>query len=192
MFGTLGVRNKILPSRLFFSFFTVTTMMKLKLVFLKHFHLKSFFVYFILLLPYVGRVVALRPREEVCLHDLLGVVGRDLPDRRVGLVTSAGQLQMEVPARAVHLQHLDGGRVRVVHLDHRVVAGVERQLDPHQRLDTIRIWGSRPFDIVSETSRARVNIQCILHDTRFTTKKHNVKGCITSWRNNLKTESFLP
>lgn len=64
--------------------------------------------------PDVGRVVALGPRQEVCPHDLLGVVGRDLPHRRVGLVTSAGQLQVEVAAAAVHLQHLHNGQLEVI------------------------------------------------------------------------------
>ena len=135
-------------------------------------------------------MIALRPSQEVCLHDLFGVVGRDLPDLGVGLVASAGQLEVEVAPAAVHLQHLDGGGVRVVHLDHRVVARVERQLDAHQRLDPIRVRRSRPFHIVSETSRTRVNIERILHNAGFPTKEHHVKGCISSRRYYLKRKSI--
>ena len=132
--------------------------------------------------PDVSSVIILSSRQEVRLHHLLGVVGWYLPDRGVGVVSSAGKLEVQVSSAAVHLQHLDGGGVRVVHLDHRVVARVQWQLDAHQRLDPIRIRRSRPSHIVSEASRTRVNIERILHDARLPTKKHHVKGCISSRR----------
>ena len=81
--------------------------------------------YSILLLPYVSRVVALRPSEEVGLHDLLGVVGRNLPHGRVGLVASAGQLQVEVAAAAVHLQHLHNGAIRGHCVSNKIVSAAQ-------------------------------------------------------------------
>ena len=88
-------------------------------------------------------MVVLSPGEEVCLHDLLGVVGRDLPEAGVGLVTSLGQLEVKVSPTAVHLQHLDGVRVRVVDLNDGAVAGVEGELHPDQRFDSVRVGSAR-------------------------------------------------
>ena len=90
-------------------------------------------------IPDIGGVVVFCPGQKVCLHDLLGVVRWYLPDGRVSLVTSLRQLQVQVSSTAVHLQDLDGGGVRVVHLNHRVVARVERQLDPNQWFDNVEV-----------------------------------------------------
>ena len=93
-------------------------------------------------------MVALCPGEEGCLHDRLGVVGRDLPQAVVRLQATLGQLQVKVAPAGVHLQHLDlfedgtwifdsnldRRLVRVVDLDHRGVARVQRQLHTDQRL----------------------------------------------------------
>ena len=102
-----------------------------------------------LFIPYVGGVVALCPGEEGCLHDRLGVVGRDLPQAVVRLQATLGQLQVKVAPAGVHLQHLDlfedgswifGSNldrrlVRVVDVNDWRVAGVKRKLDTDQRLE---------------------------------------------------------
>ena len=137
--------------------------------------------------PDVSGVIVLSSRQEVRLHHLLGVVGWYLPDRGVSIVSSAGKLEVQVSSAAVHLQHLDGGGVRVVHLDHGAVAGVERELDPHQRLDPVRVRCPRASNIVSEAAGAGVDIQSVLHYARLATKKYNIEGCVAPGRYDLQT-----
>ena len=136
--------------------------------------------------PDVGSVVVLGSRQEVGLHHLLGVIGRDLPQTGVRLVASLGQLQVKVATTAVHLQHLDGVRVRVMDLNHGIVAGVQGQLDAHQRFNSVGVWCSRALHIVSEASSAGVDIESVLHEAGLPTKKHHVKGCVPSGRNHLR------
>ena len=103
--------------------------------------------------PDIRRVVVLSPGEECGAHDGLGVVRWDLPQAVVRLQTSLGQLQVQVSPTWVHLQHLkiirgwlvgwswivdanlDGRLVRVVDLNDRRVAWVQRELHTDQRLE---------------------------------------------------------
>ena len=136
-------------------------------------------------------MVVLSSGQEVRLHNLLGMIGRDLPETGVRLVTTLGQLEMKVSATAVHLQHLDGVRVRVMDLNHGIVAGVERQLDAHQRFDSVGVWCASTLHIVAETASAGVNIQSVLHQARLPTKKHHVEGCVASGRNHLRDRGLI-
>ena len=136
--------------------------------------------------PDVGSVVVLSSRQEVRLHDLLGVIGRDLPQTGVRLMATLGKLEVEVSTTAVHLQHLDGARVRVMNLNHGVVAGVERQLDADQRFDSVRVRCASALDVVPEAASAGVNIQSVLHQTRLPAQEHHVEGCVSSRRNHLR------
>ena len=88
-------------------------------------------------------MVVLCSGQEVCLHHLLGVIGRDLPETGVSLMSPLGQLQVKVAPAAVHLQHLDGVGVRVVDLNDRAVAGVEGELHPDQWFDSVRVGSAR-------------------------------------------------
>ena len=141
--------------------------------------------------PDVGSVVVLSSRQEVRLHDLLGVIGRDLPQTGVRLMATLGQLQMKVSTTAVHLQHLDGVWVRVMDLNHGIVAGVQGQLDAHQRFNSVRVGCSGALHIVSEAASAGVNIQSVLHKAGLPTKKHHVKGCVPSGRNHLRDGGLI-
>ena len=136
--------------------------------------------------PDVGSVVVLSSRQEVRLHNLLGVIGRDLPQTGVRLVATLGQLEMKVSTTAVHLQHLDGVWVRVMDLNHGVVAGVERQLDAHQRFNPAWVWCSRALDVVAEAASAGVDIESVLHQAGLPTKKHHVECCVSTRRNHLR------
>ena len=131
-------------------------------------------------------MVVLGPRQEVGLHDLLGVIGRDLPQTGVRLMATLGQLQMKVSTTAVHLQHLDGVWVRVMDLNHGIVAGVQRQLDAHQRFNSVWVWCPRALHIVAETASAGVDIQSVLHQAGVPTKKHHVESCVSPGRNHLR------
>ena len=139
------------------------------------------------LLPDIGGVIVLRPGKKVCLHDLLGVVRRNLPDRGVSLVAALGKLKVKVSAAAVHLQDLDGGGVRVVHLYHRVVARVEGQLDPHQGFDPVGVGCPCSSDIVAEAPGAGVDIQGVLHDAGLPTQEHHIEGRVAPRRYYLQT-----
>ena len=136
--------------------------------------------------PDVGSVVVLGSRQEVGLHHLLGVIRRDLPETGVRLVATLGQLQVKVSTTAVHLQHLNGAGVRVVDLNHGVVAGVERQLDAHQRFNSVRVWCPGALHIVAEAASAGVNIQSVLYQAGLPPKKHHVEGCVSPGRNHLR------
>ena len=125
-------------------------------------------------------MVVLGPRQEVGLHDLLGVIGRNLPQTGVRLVASLGQLEVKVSTTAVHLQHLYGAGVRVMDLNHGVVAGVERQLDAHQRFNSVGVWCPCALDIVSEAPSAGVDVESVLHQPRLPAQEHHVEGRVAS------------
>ena len=131
-------------------------------------------------------MVVLCSGQEVCLHNLLGVIGRDLPETGVSLMATLGQLQVKVSPAAVHLQHLDGVGVRVVDLNHWIVARVQRQLDADQRLNSVRVRCSCALDIVAEAPSAGVNIESVLHQAGLPTKKHHVEGCVSTGGNHLR------
>ena len=131
-------------------------------------------------------MVVLCSGQEVRLHNLLGVIGRDLPQTGVRLMAALGKLEVEVSTTAVHLQHLDGVRVRVMNLNHGVVAGVERQLDADQRFDSVRVRCASALDVVPEAASAGVNIQSVLHQARLPAQEHHVEGCVSSRWNHLR------
>ena len=131
-------------------------------------------------------MVVLCSGQEVRLHNLLGVIGRDLPQTGVRLMAALGKLEVEVSTTAVHLQHLDGVRVRVMNLNHGVVAGVERQLDADQRFDSVRVRCASALDVVPEAASAGVNIQSVLHQAWLPAQEHHVEGCVSSRRNHLR------
>ena len=139
--------------------------------------------------PDIGGVVVLRPGEEVCLHDLLGVVRRDLPEAGVGLVTALRQLQVKVSTAAVHLEDLDGVGVRVVDLYHGTVAGVERELHSDQRFDPVRVWSPGPNHVVPEAAGTGVDVESVLHQAGLPTQEHHVEGGVPPGRDDLRVVS---
>ena len=136
-------------------------------------------------------MVVLCSGQEVRLHNLLGVIGRDLPQTGVRLMAALGKLEVEVSTTAVHLQHLDGVRVRVMNLNHGVVAGVERQLDADQRFDSVRVRCASALDVVPEAASAGVNIQSVLYQAGLPTKKHHVECCVSPGRNHLRDRGLI-
>ena len=131
-------------------------------------------------------MIILSSGQEVSSHDLLGVVGWDLPQSGVRLVAPARELEVQVPPTAVHLQHLDGAGVGVVNLYHGGVAGIQGKLHTRQGFNSVRVGSARTLDIVPKTARTGVDIQGVLHHPCLSPEKYNVKSCITSWRYHLE------
>lgn len=139
--------------------------------------------------PDIGGVVVLRPGEEVGLHDLLGVVRRDLPEAGVRLVTALGQLEVKVSTAAVHLEDLDGVGVRVVDLYHGTVAGVEWEFHSDQRFNPVRVGSPGPHHVVPEAAGTGVDVESVLHQAGLPTQEHHVEGCVPPGRDDLKVAS---
>ena len=109
--------------------------------------------------------------------------------------------------------------MRIVYLDDRGVARVERQLHTDQRLQYLKsyifeifpifegfrkssqgnhyhlysVWirSSRSLDSVSKASSAGVDVKSVLDQASLATKEHHVKRCVPSRRDYLDTNYVM-